>query len=71
MNGLSMLHVRADRRAVRSGTGAIGELGPKKAKPFIAIVIPGSSSNSFFLGSAIAEFLHRKQARLVGAAVIP
>ncbi|HYO60217.1 OPT family oligopeptide transporter [Archangium sp.] len=52
---------------------------PKKAKPFIpsasglglAIVIPGASSISFFIGAAIAEVLRRKKAQLAEATVLP
>ncbi len=52
---------------------------PKKAKPYIpsaagfglAIVIPGSSSISFFIGSGIAEYLRRRKPKLAEAAVFP
>ena len=52
---------------------------PKKAKPFIpsaagfglAIVIPGSSSISFFIGAGIAEYLRRRKPKLAEAAVFP
>ncbi|QSQ18720.1 OPT/YSL family transporter [Pyxidicoccus parkwayensis] len=52
---------------------------PAKAKPFIpsasgfglAIVIPGSSSIAFFLGSAIAEGLRRKMPKLAEDATLP
>jgi uncharacterized oligopeptide transporter (OPT) family protein len=52
---------------------------PKKSKPFIpsaagfglAIVIPGSSSISFFIGSGIAEYLRRRKPKLAEAAVFP
>ncbi|QRO00359.1 OPT/YSL family transporter [Archangium violaceum] len=52
---------------------------PKKAKPYIpsasglglAIVIPGASSISFFIGAAIAEVLRRKKAQLAEATVLP
>ncbi|MET0404578.1 MAG: OPT family oligopeptide transporter, partial [Cystobacter sp.] len=51
---------------------------PKKVKPFIpsasgvglSIVIPGASSISFFIGTAIAEFLRRKHAKVAEAAIL-
>ncbi len=52
---------------------------PKKAKAYVpsaagfglAIVIPGSSSISFFIGAAIAEVLRRRKPKLAEAAVMP
>jgi len=52
---------------------------PKPLKPFIpsaagfglAIVIPGASSISFFIGATLAEVLRRKQAKLAEATVLP
>jgi uncharacterized oligopeptide transporter (OPT) family protein len=52
---------------------------PKKVKPFIpsaagfglAIVIPGSSSISFFIGSGISEYLRRRKPKLAEATVFP
>ncbi|WNG45603.1 OPT family oligopeptide transporter [Archangium minus] len=84
MNGLGMLHVSARIGALCGLVLGVALVllerwAPKNAKPFIpsasglglAIVIPGSSSISFFLGAAIAEFLRRKQARLAEATVLP
>lgn len=84
MNGLDMLHVSARIGALCGLALGVALVllerwAPKKAKPFIpsasglglAIVIPGSSSISFFLGAAIAEFLRRKQAKLAEATVLP
>ncbi|WNG15349.1 OPT family oligopeptide transporter [Cystobacter fuscus] len=52
---------------------------PKKLRPLvpsasglgIAIVIPGASSISFFIGAVIAEVLRRKKAKLSEALVLP
>jgi OPT family oligopeptide transporter len=52
---------------------------PKPLKPFVpsaagfglAIVIPGASSISFFIGATIAEVLRRKRAKLAEATVLP
>ncbi|SEU09936.1 OPT family oligopeptide transporter [Stigmatella erecta] len=52
---------------------------PKAAKPYIpspsgfglSIVLPGSSSISFFIGAAIAEVLRRRKPKLAEAAVMP
>jgi OPT family oligopeptide transporter len=52
---------------------------PKAAKAYVpsaagfglAIVIPGSSSISFFIGAAIAEVLRRRKPKLADATVLP
>jgi uncharacterized oligopeptide transporter (OPT) family protein len=52
---------------------------PARAKPFIpsasglglAIVIPGSSSISFFVGSSVAAVLRRVKPKLAEAALLP
>jgi OPT family oligopeptide transporter len=52
---------------------------PKKAKPYIpspaglglAVVIPGASSISFFIGTTIAELMRRHRPKLAEATVLP
>ncbi|HEY0095635.1 MAG TPA: OPT/YSL family transporter, partial [Archangium sp.] len=84
VNGVSSLHMSARIGAVCGLALGVALVllerwAPKKAKPFIpssaglglAIVIPGASSISFFIGAAIAEVLRRKQAKLAEATVLP
>jgi uncharacterized oligopeptide transporter (OPT) family protein len=84
VNGVSSLHTSARIGALCGLVlGVVLVLldrwAPKKAKPFIpsasglglAIVIPGASSISFFIGAAIAEVLRRKKAQLAEATVLP
>jgi uncharacterized oligopeptide transporter (OPT) family protein len=82
--GLSALHPSARLGALCGAVLGIvlvllERWAPKKAKAFIpsaagfglAIVIPGSSSISFFIGSGIAEYLRRRKPKLAEAAVFP
>ncbi|WP_224369788.1 OPT family oligopeptide transporter [Hyalangium versicolor] len=82
--GLSALHSSARVGALCGAVLGIALVlldrwAPKKAKPFIpsaagfglAIVIPGSSSISFFIGAAIAEYLRRRRPKLAEATVFP
>ncbi|WP_224247782.1 OPT family oligopeptide transporter [Hyalangium gracile] len=82
--GIEALHPSARIGAVCGATLGIvlvllERWAPKKAKPFIpsaagfglAIVIPGSSSISFFIGAAIAEYLRRRKPKLAEATVFP
>jgi uncharacterized oligopeptide transporter (OPT) family protein len=84
VNGVSSLHMSARIGALCGLALGVALVllerwAPKKAKPFIpssaglglAIVIPGASSISFFIGAAIAEVLRRKQAKLAEATVLP
>jgi uncharacterized oligopeptide transporter (OPT) family protein len=84
VNGVSSLHTSARIGAVCGLALGVALVllerwAPKKAKPFIpsasglglAIVIPGASSISFFIGAAIAEVLRRKKAKLAEATVLP
>jgi OPT family oligopeptide transporter len=84
VNGVNSLHTSARIGAVCGlalGVALVllDRWAPKKAKPFIpsasglglAIVIPGASSISFFIGAAIAELLRRKKAKLAEATVLP
>jgi uncharacterized oligopeptide transporter (OPT) family protein len=84
VNGVGSLHTSARIGAVCGLALGVALVllerwAPKKAKPFIpssaglglAIVIPGASSISFFIGAAIAEVLRRKQAKLAEATVLP
>ncbi|PTL80550.1 OPT family oligopeptide transporter [Vitiosangium sp. GDMCC 1.1324] len=84
VNGVSSLHTSARIGALCGLALGVALVllerwAPKKAKPFIpsasglglAIVIPGASSISFFVGAAIAEYLRRKKAQLAEATVLP
>ena len=84
VNGVSSLHTSARIGALCGlalGVALVllDRWAPKSAKPFIpsasglglAIVIPGASSISFFIGAAIAEVLRRKKAKLAEATVLP
>jgi len=84
MNGVGSLHTSARIGALCGLTLGVALVllerwAPKKAKPFIpsasglglAIVIPGASSISFFIGAAIAEVLRRKTPKLAEATVLP
>ena len=84
VNGVGSLHMSARIGAVCGlalGVALVllDRWAPKSAKPFIpspsglglAIVIPGASSISFFIGAAIAEVLRRKKAALAEATVLP
>jgi OPT family oligopeptide transporter len=84
VNGVTSLHTSARIGAVCGLALGVALVllerwAPKKAKPFIpsasglglAIVIPGASSISFFIGAAIAEVLRRKKAKLAEATVLP
>jgi len=82
--GLEALHPSARVGALCGGLLGIALVlmerwAPKAAKPYIpsaagfglAIVIPGSSSISFCIGAAIAEFLRRRKPQVAEAAVLP
>ncbi|HLM46195.1 MAG TPA: OPT/YSL family transporter, partial [Myxococcaceae bacterium] len=84
VNGVGSLHTSARIGALCGlalGVALVllDRWAPKSAKPFIpspsglglAIVIPGASSISFFIGAAIAEVLRRKKAKLAEATVLP
>jgi len=82
--GLEALHPSARMGALCGGLLGIflvllERWAPKAAKPYIpsaaglgmAIVIPGSSSISFCIGSGIAEYLRRRKPKVAEAAVFP
>ncbi|MFL5351958.1 OPT family oligopeptide transporter [Archangium sp.] len=84
VNGVGSLHMSARIGALCGLTLGVALVllerwAPKKARPFIpsasglglAIVIPGASSISFFIGAAIAEILRRKKPQLAEATVLP
>jgi OPT family oligopeptide transporter len=84
VNGVSSLHTSARVGALCGlalGVALVllDRWAPKSAKPFIpsasglglAIVIPGASSISFFIGAAIAEALRRRAPKLADATVLP
>jgi uncharacterized oligopeptide transporter (OPT) family protein len=64
---LGILLVLLERWAPRAAKGYI----PSAAGFGLAIVIPGASSISFFIGAAIAEALRRRKPRLAEATVLP